>query len=360
MPTELEELVGFIADPKPEIRALATEHLVPYSTSQPSIFKSDNLKPVKNLKLLVKDHPKIAEHVITILINLAADREILESLATDERFLDEILRQIIVAAEPNANLLSMLLANLAKWDALKRIVEKKQSSPGELGSNDLVMNQLVDLFVKGADGTYNKNADFDHLAYLFADLTKHAEIRHYFVQKQEYDGVIPLTKLKVFTEYKSDIRRKGVASTIKNVAFEVPSHPLFLSEDDINILPYVLLPIMGNEEYDEDEMMSMLPDLQLLPPDKERDADPNIIQTHIETLLLLSSTREGRDRMRDVKVYPIIRETHLRVDNEGVRDACERLVQVLMRDEADPDKTGGVEEVGEDNNEDDDDQIIEV
>ncbi|KAI0136024.1 DUF383-domain-containing protein [Hypoxylon sp. NC0597] len=360
MPTELEELVGFIADPKPEIRALATEHLVPYSTSQPSIFKSDNLKPVKNLKLLVKDHPKIAEHVITILINLAADREILESLATDERFLDEILRQIIVAAEPNANLLSMLLANLAKWDALKRIVEKKQSSPGELGSNDLVMNQLVDLFVKGADGTYNKNADFDHLAYLFADLTKHAEIRHYFVQKQEYDGVIPLTKLKVFTEYKSDIRRKGVASTIKNVAFEVPSHPLFLSEDDINILPYVLLPIMGNEEYDEDETMSMLPDLQLLPPDKERDADPNIIQTHIETLLLLSSTREGRDRMRDVKVYPIIRETHLRVDNEGVRDACERLVQVLMRDEADPDKAGGVEEVGEDNNEDDDDQIIEV
>ncbi|KAI1409107.1 DUF383-domain-containing protein [Hypoxylon sp. FL1857] len=356
MPTELEELVGFIADPKPEIRALATEHLIPYSTSQPSIFKADNLKPVKNLKLLVKDHPKIAEHVITILINLAADREILESLATDDRFLDEILRQIIVAAEPNANLLSMLLANLAKWDSLKRIVDKNQSSPSELGSNNLVMNQLVDLFVKGADGTYNKNADFDHLAYLFADLTKHAEIRHYFVQKQDYDGVIPLTKLKVFTEYKSDIRRKGVASTIKNVAFEVPSHPLFLSEDDINILPYVLLPIMGNEEYDEEEMMSMLPDLQLLPPDKERDADPNIIQTHVETLLLLSSTREGRDQMRDVKVYPIIRETHLRVDNEGVRDACERLVQVLMRDEANPDKDGRVEEV----NEDDDDQIVEV
>ncbi|KAI1143029.1 DUF383-domain-containing protein [Hypoxylon sp. FL0543] len=360
MPTELEELVGFIVDPKPEIRALATEHLVPYSTSQPSIFKTDNLKPVNNLKLLIKDHPKIAEHVITILINLAADREILESLATDERFLDEILRQIIVAAEPNANLLSMLLANLGKWDSLNRIVNKRQSAPGELGSNDLVMNQLVDLFVKGADGTYNKSADFDHLAYLFADLTKHPEVRHYFVQKQDYDGVIPLTKLKVFTEYKSDIRRKGVASTIKNVAFEVPSHPLFFSEDDINILPYVLLPIMGNEEYDEEEMMSMLPDLQLLPPDKERDSDPNIIQTHIETLLLLSSTREGRDQMRDVKVYPIIRETHLRVDNEGVRDACERLVQVLMRDEANPANGDHAKDAGEDNNEDDDDQIIEV
>ncbi|KAI1478429.1 DUF383-domain-containing protein [Daldinia eschscholtzii] len=360
MPTELEELVGFIADPKPEIRALATEHLVPYSTSQPSIFKVDSLKPVKNLKLLIKDHPKIAEHVITILINLAADREILESLATDEKFLDEVLRQIIIATEPNANLLSMLLANLAKWDSIKRVLTKKQPSPTELGSNDLVLNQLVDLFVKGADGSYNKNADFDHLAYLFADLTKHAEIRQYFVQKQDYDGVIPITKLKVFTEYKSNVRRKGVASTLKNVAFDVPSHPLFLSEDDIDILPYVLLPIMGNEEYDEEEMMSMLPDLQLLPPDKQRDNDPNIIQTHVETLLLLSSTREGREHMRNVKVYPIIRETHLRVDDEGVRDACERLVQVLMRDEADPDKADRVKEIGQDGNEDDDDQIVEV
>ncbi|KAI1107463.1 DUF383-domain-containing protein [Jackrogersella minutella] len=364
MPTELEELVGFIVDPKPEIRALATEHLIPYSTSQPNIFKADNFKPIKNLKLLVKDHPKIAEHVITILVNLAADREILERLATDDKFVDEVLRQIIIATEPNANLLSMLLANLAKYDSLKNILNKKQPSTGELGSSDLVLNQLVDLFVKGADGTYNKNADFDHLAYLFADLTKHAEIRHYFVTKQEYDEVIPLTKLKVFTEYKSDVRRKGVASTIKNVAFDIPSHPLFLSEDDIDILPYILLPIMGNEEYDEEETMSMLPDLQLLPPDKERDSDPNIIQTHIETLLLLSSTKKGRAQMRDVKAYPVIRETHLRVNNEGVRDACERLVQVLMRDEADSDKVGRVKEIGDsadkDDNEDDDDQIIEV
>lgn len=51
------QLVGFIANPNPQIRLLATENLVPYSTSQPSIFKVDNLQPVKNLKLLVKDHP---------------------------------------------------------------------------------------------------------------------------------------------------------------------------------------------------------------------------------------------------------------------------------------------------------------
>ena len=257
-------------------------------------------------------------------------------------------------AEPNANLLAMLLANMAKWDTFKSILERKQNPPEKLGSDGLVMNQLVDLFVKGADGSFNKDADFDYLAYLFADLSKHEEVRQYFVRRQEYDDALPLTKLKVFTEHKSDIRRKGVASTIKNVAFDVPSHPTFLSESEINIMPYILLPIVGGEEYDEEETMSMLPDLQLLPADKQRDSDPTIVQTHVETLTILTTTREGRDLMREIKVYPIIRETHLRVDDDGVREACERLVQVLMRDE----EEAGIEARGE--VDEDDDRIVEV
>lgn len=260
----------------------------------------------------------------------------------------------------------MLLANLAKWDDLKSIVDRKQEAPEALGSNDLVINQLVDLFVKGADGSYNKSADYDYLAYLFADLAKHPEVRQYFLKPQDYDGAIPLTKLKVFTEHKSDIRRKGVASTIKNVAFDVPSHPLLFSEDKIHIFPYVLLPIMGSEDYDSDDMLSMLPELQLLPPDKERDHDPSIIQTHIETLMLFTTTREGRDLMRDIKVYPAVRETHLRVEDEGVRIACERLVQILVLDDeieesgARAEANDGKRVVEEEADDDDDEKVVEV
>ena len=235
----------------------------------------------------------------------------------------------------------MLLANLAKWDDLKSILTLERPAPQKLNSNNRVIDQLLDLFVKGADGTYNKDADYDYLAYLFADLAKHLEGRQYFLMKQTYDGVVPLTKLAVFTEHKSDIRRKGVASTIKNVAFEIPSHSVLLAEDEINILPYVLLPITGSEEYDEEDTMAMLPDLQLLPPDKTRDKDPSIIQTHVETLMLLTTTRDGRDILREVKVYPIIRETHLQVEHDDVRETCERLVQVLMRDEEGDEKVDG-------------------
>jgi hypothetical protein len=227
----------------------------------------------------------------------------------------------------------MLLANLAKYDQLKDILTIERPAPEKLASNNVAIDQLLDLFVKGADGTYNKEANYDYLSYLFADLAKHSEGRQYFLTRREYDNVVPLTKLVVFTEHKSDIRRRGVASTLKNVAFEIDSHPSFLSPDEINILPYLLLPITGNEEYSDDDTENMLEDLQLLPPDKKRDSDPTIIQTHVETLMLLTTTRQGRDLMREVKVYPILRETHLRVEDDGVREACERLVQVLMRDE---------------------------
>ena len=274
--------------------------------------------------------------------------------------------------------MAMLLANMAKSESLKRILTLKRDIPKALSTSAMAMDQLMDCFVKGAEGRYNKHADFDYLAYYFADIAKvritsqqhicprnstHArspqypEGRKYFITSQPYDSVIPITKLIVFTEHISLVRRKGVTSTIKNVTFDIPSHPLLLSDTDVNLLPYILLPIIGPEEFSEEESLAMLPDLQLLPPDKSRDSDPQNILTHLETLLLLTTTREGRDLMREVKVYPIVRETHLHVEDEMVREAADRLVQVLMRDEEDVDGVQGKDAVRQ---EDEDDKIIEI
>lgn len=235
--------------------------------------------------------------------------------------------------EPNADEVAMLFANLVKSDDLKKIITLKRKKPEAVSTSENAIDQIMDCFVKGAEGALNKSASYDYLSYFFADLSKSEEGRAYFTSRQEYDDVVPVTKLTVFTEHKSTIRRRGVASTIKNVAFDIPFHPTLFSEDDANILPYILLPIMGPEEFSEEDSTDMLPDLQLLPPDKKRDSDNGIITAHLETLMLLTTTREGRDKMRGIKVYPIVRECHLHVDNDDVREACDRLVQVLMRSE---------------------------
>ena len=227
----------------------------------------------------------------------------------------------------------MLLANLVKSDHLEKLHSLKRKAPESVSTSENAIDQLMDCFVKGAEGSLNKHANYDYLSYVFADLSQNEKGRAYFTTRQEYDGVVPITKLTVFTEHESDIRRKGVASTIKNVAFDVASHPMLFDEDGVNLLPYLLLPITGPEEFAEEESMSMLPDLQLLPPDKKRDSDLTIITTHLETLLLLTTTREGREKMRAVQVYPVIRECHLNVEDDDVRESCDRLVQVIMRDE---------------------------
>ncbi|KAJ9607991.1 Protein hgh1 [Cladophialophora chaetospira] len=355
MPTELEELVEFLHHGNTQIRQVACEHLVGHSKDA-AIFKRPQLVPVQDLKLLVRDYPPIAKNALTILINISHDAEVLENLAADDAFLETLLKKITNPKEETANEIAMLLSNLAKADHLSRLIKlKRPLPPPSVSTSPYALDQLLDCFVKGADATLNKHANYDYLAYLLADLSKHKAGRDHFLSKRPYDGVVPISKLTVFTEHKSHVRRRGVASTLKNVAFEVDEHRLLLADETetvngvpgVNILPYILLPLAGSEEYPDDEAANMLPDLQLLPPDKMRESDNEILVTHLETLLLLTTTREGREKLRQVQVYPLVRETHAHVQDEGVSEACDRLVQILMRDEVEEEESK-VEEVDED------------
>ncbi|KAI9676655.1 MAG: hypothetical protein M1829_002972 [Trizodia sp. TS-e1964] len=360
--TYLEELVEMLHNVHQKIREIAVENLVGYSKSQPTIFKTPKLEPIRDLKILVKDPGPCAADALTILINLSGDKDVLQNLAEDDMFIELLLQRIVNTKEKNSNLAAMLLANLAKDERLKRILLLSREAPKEVTASKSPMDQLMDCFVKGAEGNLNKHADFNYLAYFFADIAQHSEGRKYLTTQQAYDQVIPISKLVVFTEHKSDIRRRGVSAAIKNVCFEIDKHSLLLSESEVNLLPYILLPIVGPEEYPEDEMLSFPPDLQLLSPTKARDADAAIIHTHLQSLLLLTTTRPGRDYMRRMGVYPLVRETDLHVDSEAVHEACDQLVQVLMRDEEDEGlaegSTGGSGVVEEE--EVDDDMIMEV
>nr|POF04000.1 protein hgh1 like [Quercus suber] len=279
----------------------------------------------------------------------------------------------------------MLLANLAKTSSLpESLLSLSRTPPKPLSTSSIAIDQLLDCFVKGSGGTFNKDATYDYLSYLFADLAKEEKGREHFLQPRKADNdIVPITKLIVFTEHASAIRRRGVANTIKNVCFDTPSHPLLLANEGDNVvvpptatdsplagttgtgiglLPYILLPLMGSEEYSDEDTEGMLDECQLLPPDKERDSQNDILITHLETLLLLTTTRAGRQRLRDIKVYPIVRDLHLHNEDEGVREGCDRLVQVLMRDEegeATNVASGEVPRVEEVVN-DEDDEIVEV
>lgn len=118
---------------------------------------------------------------------------------------------------------------------------------------------------------------------------------------------------------------------------------------------------MGPEDYPSQESDDMPTDVQLLPPDKKRDRDLEILKTHLESLLLLTTTREGRDIMKKKQVYAIVRECHAYVEDESVRDACNRFVQVVKRDEeCEGENRGARTRIEELPDEDDEDRIVDV
>lgn len=176
----------------------------------------------------------------------------LADLEGDDAFLELLLAKITDRACTNADPAAMLLANMTKSDKLDRLVALERAAPAGVSDSRFAMDQLMDCFVKGADGTLNSEASFDFLSYVFADVSRTPAGRAYFITKREYDGVIPVSKLVVFTEHRSIIRRKGVASTIKNCCFDIKSHATFLDPDGVNLLPYLLLPLMGSEEFDDE------------------------------------------------------------------------------------------------------------
>lgn len=66
----------------------------------------------------------------------------------------------------------MLLANLSKSPSITRLVTLTRTTVPALSPSQLAITQLLELFNKGAEGGYNTQASFDHLAWFFGDLAK--------------------------------------------------------------------------------------------------------------------------------------------------------------------------------------------
>ena len=58
--------------------------------------------------------------------------------------------------------------------------------------------------------------------------------------------------------------------------------------DVVDILPHLLLPLAGPEEFPEDDMEKLPPDLQYLDENKQRETDPVIRRMLLDALLQVS------------------------------------------------------------------------
>lgn len=135
----------------------------------------------------------------------------------------------------------MLLSNLSRHENL---VEKVLDTIE--GTEDTI-HRLVTCFTMIS---YNKKgAKLGYLGPIFSNLSQHHRGRKLICNQQ----VALLQRILPFTHHDDDIiRRGGAVGLVKNVCFDSMLHEWLLSTK-VDVLPYLLLPLAGPEEFDDED-----------------------------------------------------------------------------------------------------------
>ncbi|XP_055749893.1 protein HGH1 homolog isoform X1 [Salvelinus fontinalis] len=335
---EAKELLSFLTlDTRPDVKGQATEYILGLSGNRDGCrylqTKPDFLKAL--VTLTTDPSIAIVKDCYHSLINLSADETMHQPLIKDSDFLPILFKNLLDPEFMFADRICTILTNLSRHvKTCKEVFKAMQEQ--EIG-----LPQIVDIFC--TEG-YNKQASLHYLGPLLSNLTQLPETRHFNLDKER----CVVQRLLPYTQYQaSTIRRGGVIGTLRNCCFDhgrggrlthiLIAHHEGLLSDAVDILPFLLLPLAGPEELSDEENEGLPVDLQYLPEDKEREEDPDIRKMLIETMILLTATKVGRQILKAKNVYAIMREFHNWEKEPHVAAACEKLIQVLIGDEPEPD-----------------------
>lgn len=104
---------------------------------------------------------------------------------------------------------------------------------------------------------------------------------------------------------------------------------------DVNVLNYLLMPIVDPTPFTDKEKEGMDPLLwmQAENPDKKVEPEQDILKMLIECLQLLCQRRGIREELRKRKVYYIIRNMDSKTEVEEINAAVYEVVNLLICDE---------------------------
>ncbi|KAG7203869.1 hypothetical protein KM043_017923 [Ampulex compressa] len=333
----LSELGQYLRpDSRLDLKAIALSHIL--SATGTADGRELLLRQAALLKQIVilmqDDSPAISKDAALSLINVTGDEAganamliISESLNPDNEekychnLINVCLRCIMDKNSALADPCCMILSNVSRplhlVDRVITLIEKSGHS----------WDSIVSSFTAKQYNTVG--AKLHYLAPMFSNLSQSPHVRKYLMDKNRR----VIQRLLPFTEYaESIVRRGGIVGTLKNCCFDVENHEWLLSPD-IDILPYLLLPLAGPEEFDDEDNDKLPISLQYLPETKEREPDIDIRIMLLEALEQLCATKGAREILREKNTYVILREYHKWEKNKSALLACENVVDILIRTE---------------------------
>ncbi|XP_012219886.1 protein HGH1 homolog [Linepithema humile] len=221
----------------------------------------------------------------------------------------------------------MILSNITRiYHLVDRVVES-------IEQNGWTWNTILSALITK---NYNaNNAEMHYLASVINNLSQSSCVRRKLMDPQHRI----IHRLCRYIQCYDEIRQRGIVGTLKNCTFETDSHDWLLNSD-VHILPRLLLPLAGPEEFEAKDVAKLPNELQYLPETKQRDRNPEIRLMLLEALNQLCATKLGREYLREKNTYIILREFHKWEKDNKCLLACENVIDILIKTE---------EEIGVDN-----------
>ncbi|XP_058823461.1 protein HGH1 homolog [Topomyia yanbarensis] len=333
----LREIVPFLRkSARLDLKAVSLSHVLSLTGSRVGISLIIQCSELLgNVVDLTEDSSEaLQKDAVLALVNISAEETGAEVLVN--QFVERIVPVAYAAiSDENSKLADpwcMVLCNLTRPEHLVEAVLD------HLLTIEYAIEKLTTCFTR-----INYNKQKGHLNYLgplFSNLSQNTRGREIFCN-QTTDL---LSRILPFVHHEgSVVRRGGAIGLLKNICFDSTVHDWLLS-GGVDVLPFILLPLVGPEEFDEETNEKVPIELQYLGPEKRREDDPDIRKMLVESLGQLCATRKGREYLRGRGTYEVLRELHkFECSSEGdprVLVACESVVDIIIRTE---------DEIGEDN-----------
>lgn len=142
---------------------------------------------------------------------------------------------------------SMILSNVSRPERLVNDVYNKCEG------------KITDLISAFDRTDFNKKkCHLNYLGSIFSNLTQVSQCRDLLCRTPEM-----LSRLLPFIQYENSIVRKGgIVGVLKNICFDSTCHDLLL--EDVEVLPLILLPLSGPEDFSEEENDKFPIELQVI------------------------------------------------------------------------------------------------
>jgi len=276
----------------------------------------------------------VVENCLKILINLTVDDDVswaLLNLTNSADLPKRLLRVVVDRKHVFADQVCGILCNLTRSTRCSlRMAEVIAEESAEEGDGDGGCVSMHNLVLALTTEKYNEFATLHYLAPFISNLTQVKSVRNFVMDEKR----CVIQRLLPFMNYeKSPERRGGVIGILRNCCFDVERHEWLLMGDDVDLLPRLLLPLTGPEEFDEEDNEKLPEDLQYLPEDKSREPDPDLRKMLVETIFKLCTTKKCRRYIREKNAYVIMRELHKWEKDRNVELAVMKLVDLLIGDD---------------------------